>query len=85
MGDKIDKADADAITEKVAEVRKAIADNNQDEIKTRREALEQKIYEVSSKLYQQAAPEAGAPQQGGEAPKQEGGDGVVDADYTEVE
>ena len=43
MGDKIDKADADAITEKVAEVRKAIADNNQDEIKTRREALEQKI------------------------------------------
>ena len=57
-------------------------------MKSKREALEQKVYEISSKMYQaQGAQPGAAPDMGG-APQPEPGkpdDGVVDADYTEVE
>ncbi|MEA5050704.1 MAG: molecular chaperone DnaK [Oscillospiraceae bacterium] len=89
MEGKIDAADADAIKQKIESLRAAISANNQDDMKARREELEQKVYEVSSKMYQQAAaqhqtenPQAGpAADNGGSKP----GDGPVDADYTEVQ
>ncbi|MEA4911917.1 MAG: molecular chaperone DnaK [Oscillospiraceae bacterium] len=88
MEGKIDAADADAIKQKIESLRAAISANNQDDMKSQREELEQKVYEVSSKMYQQAAAQqqaAGGPQEG---PAPEGGkpdDGPVDADYTEVQ
>jgi len=96
MGDKIDANDKSEIEAKVAALREAIKDNDQNEMKSRREALEQKVYEISSKLYSQANPNGGAGDMGGGNPF--GGnptdsgsnsgkpdDGVVDADYREVE
>ncbi|MEG1017440.1 MAG: molecular chaperone DnaK [Oscillospiraceae bacterium] len=88
LGDKIDKAEADEINEKVAAVRAAIAANNQEEMKTTREALEKKMYEVSSKIYSKTAPQGETAPDNNGAPTENdtgnGGDNVVDADYTEV-
>ncbi|MEG0833081.1 MAG: molecular chaperone DnaK [Oscillospiraceae bacterium] len=88
LGDKIDKAEADEINEKVAAVRAAIAANNQEEMKTTREALEKKMYEVSSKIYSKTAPQGETAPENNGAPTENdtgnGGDNVVDADYTEV-
>jgi chaperone protein DnaK len=84
LGEKIDKADADEITEKIASLREAIASNNQDDMKTRREDLEKKLYEVSSKVYQQSAAEA-APETEGDENIVDGEPEVVDGDYSDVE
>jgi len=84
---KIDANDKAEIEAKIASLRKAISDNDQAGMKSEREALEQKVYEVSSKLYSQAQ----AAQQGGFDPNAAAGgaqphdDNVVDADFTEVE
>jgi len=78
LGDKIDQSDADDINGKIASLREAIASNNQDDIKSCRETLEQKMYEVSSKVYQQQA-EA---QPAGDENIVDGEPEVVDADYT---
>ena len=91
LGDKLDASDKSDIESKIADLKSAIAANNQDEMKVKRETLEKKLYEISSKIYQQQAPQ-GAPE-GGPAPDMGGApqggskpdDGVVDADYTEVE
>ncbi len=79
---KIDQADADDITAKVASLREAISADNQDDMKTRREELEKKLYEVSSKVYAQQSAEA---QPAGDENIVNGEPEVVDADYTEVD
>ena len=80
MGDKMDKADADEVTAKVAELREAISADDQELMKTRREALEQKVYEISSKIYQDA--QAAQQAQGGTTPD---GGAYTDANFTEVD
>ena len=80
MGDKMDKADADEVTAKVAELREAISADDQELMKTRREALEQKVYEISSKIYQAA--QAAQQAQGGTTPD---GGAYTDANFTEVD
>ena len=49
--------------------------------------LQKAVYEVSAKLYQQAAPQQGAPDMGNAQPNQNnGGDpNVYDADFTDVD
>ena len=91
LGDKLDANDKSEIEAKVAELRSAISANNADEMKAKREALEQKIYAVSSKIYQhtgaQPGPDTGSqngPQDNGGGQQPPHDDGVVDADYTEV-
>ena len=81
LDEKLEQADKDAIAEKVAEVRSAIAENNHDLIKTKREELEQKVYEISSKIYSQAQAEAGAESDA----EPSADDGVVEADFTEID
>ena len=95
MGDKVAQADADEIRKRVADVRSAISSDNQDDIKAKREALEQKVYEVSSKIYQQSAPQqngqaaggannGGANNNGGNGGSNNNGGAYTDANYTEV-
>ena len=57
-----------------------------------KEDLQKTVYDVSAKLYQQAAPQQGAPDMngapdmGGAAPNNNGGDpNVYDADFTDVD
>ena len=88
MGDKIDPSDADEIRSKVEDLRSAINSDDQDAIRTRREALEQKVYEVSSKIYQATQQAGGNPGQGpADYTETSGNSGgaYTDANYTEVD
>ncbi len=89
MGDKIDQADADEIKQKVEDLRSAINADDQDAMTAKREALEQKVYEVSSKIYQATQQNAGpAQEQTGNYTETNSGSGnggaYTDASYTEV-
>ena len=90
MGDKIDQADADEIRSKVEDLRSAINADDQDAITSKREALEQKVYEVSSKIYQATQQNASSGQgpTGGYTETNSGsnnGGAYTDATYTEVD
>ncbi|MBR5980294.1 MAG: molecular chaperone DnaK [Oscillospiraceae bacterium] len=88
MGDKIDPSDANEIRSKVEDLRSAINSDDQDAIRTRREALEQKVYEVSSKIYQATQQAGGNPGQGpADYTETSGNSGgaYTDANYTEVD
>lgn len=88
-GDKLDPADKDTISSKTAALKDAVSKNDKGLIDTAKEDLQKSLYEVSSKLYQQAnpqgtqpGPDMGAdPAQGNPAG---GADNVYDADFTDV-
>ena len=88
-GDKLDAADKDTISNKIAALKDAISKNDKAIIDAAKEDLQKALYEVSAKLYQQAAPQGqGAPDMGGAAPNQgaaPGADNVYDADFTDVD
>ena len=86
FGDKLDAADKSDIEAKIADVKKALEGTDTEAIKTASDALQQKFYEVSSKIYQQANPQ-GAPDMGnmgGQDPNM-GNGGTYDGDYTVVD
>ncbi len=91
-GDKLADADKSAVNTKVAAVKDAIAKNDISMINMAKEDLQKTVYEVSAKLYQQAAPQQGAPDMngapdmGGADSNNNGGDpNVYDADFTDVD
>ena len=94
-GDKLASDDKNTITTKVQAVKDAIAKNDISLISSAKEDLQKSLYEVSAKLYQQAAPQQGNPAQGapdmggaqqGNNGGNNGGDpNVYDADFTDVD
>ncbi|MBQ1240240.1 MAG: molecular chaperone DnaK [Ruminococcus sp.] len=90
-GDKLADSDKSAINTKVAAVKDAISKNDIGIISAAKEDLQKTVYEVSAKLYQQAAPQQGAPDMGAQQPNggaqpNNGGDpNVYDADFTDVD
>ena len=94
-GDKLAADDKSTLTTKAQAVKDAIAKNDISMINAAKEDLQKALYEVSAKLYQQAAPQQGAPQQGapdmgGQQAQQgnnnNGGDpNVYDADFTDAD
>ncbi len=88
LGDKISEADKKAIEEKVEDLKKALAGDDNDMIKKATESLTSVSYEVFGKAYQQTAGQQagaqGAPgaDAGQQAPHD---DNVVDADYEVVD
>ncbi|MBR3934031.1 MAG: molecular chaperone DnaK [Clostridia bacterium] len=86
LGDKLDAADKADIEAKIADTKKALEGTNTEAIKTASDALQQKFYEVSSKIYQQANPQGAPGADGGFDPNQAGAQGgTYDADYTVVD
>ncbi len=87
-GDKVDGADKDNLNAKVSALKEAISANNIDTIKSGKDDLQKTMYEVSAKLYQNAAPNqaAGQDAQGaaGSASSQ-GEENVYDADFKDVD
>ena len=94
-GDKLGDDDKSTINTKVAAVRDAITKNDVSLITTAKDDLQKALYDVSAKLYQQAAPQGnpqqGAPDMGGAQPDNGGSDdnngndgNVYDADFTDV-
>jgi molecular chaperone DnaK len=94
FGDKVSADEKANIEAKCTALKSAIAADNNDEIKSLKDDLQKAFYDLSAKIYQQAAPNGAQgidPSQfanmGGAADAgAQGGsdDGVVDADFTEV-
>ena len=94
-GDKIADADKTAINTKIAALKEALSKNDVSLIKTAKDDLQKTLYDISAKLYQQAAPQ-GNPAQGApqgnpfngnpaqDAQPNNGGPDVYDADFTDV-
>ena len=94
LGDKVDAADKAAVEAEIEKVKEALKGTDNDKIKAATEELSKKFYEVSAKVYQQAAPQQGAQDPGAGAPGGEtppsggaagGDDNVVDTDYEVVD
>ena len=91
-GDKIPEADKNAINTKVAALKEAISKDDAALIGTAKEDLQKTLNDAAAKLYQQAAPQGGAPDMNGAQPNggnptgNKGGDpNVYDADFTDVD
>ena len=91
-GDKIPEADKNAINTKVAALKEAISKDDAALISTAKEDLQKTLNDAAAKLYQQAAPQGGAPDMNGAQPNggnptgNNGGDpNVYDADFTDVD
>ena len=85
LGDKLDAGDKSEIEAKIADVKKALEGTDTEAIKTATDALQQKFYEVSSKIYQAANPQQGAPGADGTNPGNGAQGGTYDGDYTVVD
>ena len=79
LGDKVEQADKDAVQAEVDKVKEALKGTDNEQIKAATESLQQKFYEISTKLYQQANPQG---QPGANA--QPNGENVYDADFTDT-
>ncbi len=84
LGDKLESADKESLTEKKEALKKALEGDDIDDIKAKQEELQKVLHEVSSKVYADAQQQAEGAQQaeGEQAPPQ---DDVIDADFTEVD
>ena len=88
-GDKLEAADKTKVEEGVAAVRKAVGEDNLDEIKKSMESLTEAVYAATTKIYQKMQAEqasAQAQQQGaggdpGQNQESKTDDNVVNADY----
>ena len=91
-GDKIPENDKNAINTKVAALKEAISKDDAALIGTAKEDLQKTLNDAAAKLYQQAAPQGGAPDMNGAQPNggnptgNNGGDpNVYEADFTDVD
>ncbi len=87
LGDKVDAADKVAIESEVEKTKEALKGTDNDAIKAAADALSAKFYEVSAKIYQQAAPQGDPNAQGGQAGGQQtgpNGETFYDADFKDV-
>ena len=81
LGDKLEAADKAAVDPLLENLKNALKGTDTDAIKAATEALNQKFYEVSAKLYQNANPQGNpAGDEGAQGP-----DGAYDADYKVVD
>ena len=92
LGDKLQGEEKSALEEKLTALKSAISGGNVDEIKQKTEELQKKFYEVSERVYKEAAAQQraagatpGADAGAAGAQSAPGDDGVVDADFTEVD
>ncbi|MBR6420803.1 MAG: molecular chaperone DnaK [Oscillospiraceae bacterium] len=88
FGDKVSPEEKAPIESALNDLKEALKTDNTDAIKEKTDALQNAFYALSSKFYQQAAPQNGQPGgMGGMGDAPQGGapdDGVVDADFTEA-
>lgn len=84
--DKVEAADKDNLNGKVTSLREKIKSGSLDDIKKEKEELQKAMYEVSTKIYQKAAPQ-GAPQgaEGAQSGNAQGAENVYNADYKDVD
>ena len=85
LGDKLEAADKDNIQAKIDAVKAALNGTDVEAIKTATTELQNKFYEVSTKMYQQANPDMGAGNPGADMGGNADQGGTYDGDYTVVD
>lgn len=81
---KVDEAEVKKAEEAKEALKAAIEKNELEEIRTKKDALQEIVQNLSVKLYEEAAKQAQA-QQGAEGQQEGGKDDVVDAEFEEVD
>ena len=84
LGDKVSAEDKARIEGMVKELRDEIQAENFDAIASKKTALEQALYQITTNLYQQSSGEAGATDANPAATDTPAPDDVIDADFTET-
>lgn len=84
LGDKVSAEDKTRIEGMVKELRDEIQAENFDAIASKKTALEQALYQITTNLYQQSSGEAGATDANPAATDSPAPDDVIDADFTET-
>jgi len=84
LGDKVSEEEIKQVEDASAELTAALEAENFEDVRTKKEALEEIVQQMSVKLYEQAAADAEAAQ-GGENAEAPEDDGVVEAEFEEVE
>ena len=85
LGDKLEETDKNDIQAKIDATKEALKGTDVEAIKTATTELQNKFYEVSTKMYQQANPDMGAGQQGPDMGGAGNQGGTYDGDYTVVD
>jgi molecular chaperone DnaK len=80
LGDKVSAEEKADVQAEIDKVKKTVESDDTEAMKGATEALSKKFYDISQKLYQDAAPDGAQPQ--GQPEEPANGDGAVDADYT---
>ena len=83
-GDKVSAGDKAAIEQAVTDLKAVLESDDAETIKTKTDALAQVSMKLGEAMYKAQAEAAGGGS-GGEPPRQDGGDGVVDAEFEEVD
>ncbi len=83
-GDKLTAEDKAAVNTEVEKVKEALKGTDSGAIKSAADALQSKLYELSSKIYSQANPQAEANTAQQQQPSQDNGN-VYDADFTDAD
>jgi len=86
FGDKVSEEEKKGITEKIEATKEALKGTDLEDIKKKQEELQASFYEISQKIYSEAA--KGANPEGAEGtdgtPENKADDGIIDADFEEV-
>ncbi|MBD7983107.1 molecular chaperone DnaK [Sporosarcina sp. Sa2YVA2] len=82
---KVSEDEVKKVEEAKEELKTAIEAGNFEDMRTKKDALEEIVQQMTMKLYEQAAAEAQAQEGNPEAGDQPKDDGVVDADFEEVD
>ena len=82
LGDKVSDSEKAPVQAAIEKLKETLKGNDVAAIKAATEECQKAFYAISEKLYAQQAPQGGAPNQG--ASNAPGDDGVVDADFEEV-
>ncbi|MGO4126091.1 molecular chaperone DnaK [Inquilinus sp. YAF38] len=84
FGDKVDAADKAAVEAAIADLKSVLSSEDADQIKAKTDALAQAAMKIGEAMYK-ASQESGAAPEGGEQASAKPDDGVVDADFEEVD
>lgn len=88
-GDKLADDDKNTLNTKISALKEVISKDDADMMKAAKDDLQKALYDVSAKLYQQAAPQGnpqpGAPDMGNTQPNNSGDPNVYDADFKDVD
>lgn len=85
LGEKVTEDEKKTVTEKIEALKEALKGTDLEDIKKKQEELQTKFYEISQKIYQEAAQQANA--EGGDnstSGENKNDDGVIDTDFEEV-